>query len=154
MPIETFHETEEDREVEKEIARVFAKKWRLDFFKLPQNHTLDVTFHRKGNREPVIWGECRNRNHSFGQYPDVWCSLRKVQFADWLRTQNHQTRFLVRWKCGTHAWIDLMSPDEYVVAGRSKETMRNEEDVEPLAVFKIERFEVIKDAGEESTEGS
>lgn len=154
MPIETFHETDEDREVEKEIARVFAEKWGLDFFKLPQNHTLDVTFHRKGNRKPVIWGECRNRNHAFGQYPDVWCSLRKVQFSDWLRTQNHQTRFLVRWKCGTHAWIDLMAPDEYVVAGRSKEKMRNEEDVEPLAVFKIERFEVIKDAGKESTEGS
>ena len=34
-----------------------------------------------------------------------------------------------------------MCPDEYVVAGRSEETMRNEEDVEPLAVFKIERFE-------------
>lgn len=152
MPIETFHETDEDREVEKEIARVFAEKWGLDFFKLPQNHALDVTFHRKGSRKPVIWGECRNRNHAFGQYPDVWCSLRKVEFSDWLRTQNHQTRFLVRWKCGTHAWIDLMAPDEYVVAGRSKEKMRNEEDVEPLAVFKIERFEVIKNAGEGSVE--
>jgi len=154
MPIETFHETEKDRKVEKQIARVFSEAWGLEFFKLPQNHTLDVTFHRKGNREPLIWGECRNRNHAFGQYPDVWCSLRKVQFADWLRTQNHQTRFLVRWKCGTHAWINLMCPDEYVVAGRNEENMRNEEDVEPLAVFKIERFEVIKDAGKESTEGS
>ena len=152
MPIETFHETDKDRKIEKEIARVFSKKWGLPFFNLPQNHTLDVTFHRQGNREPVIWGECRNRNHAFGEYPDVWCSLKKVQFADWLRTQNHQTRFLVRWKCGTHAWINLMSPDEYVVAGRSKENMRNEEDVEPLAVFKIERFEVIQNAREGSSE--
>lgn len=152
MTIEVFHETEEDRQVEKEIARVFSRHWKLPFFKLPRNHALDVTFHRRGNRKPAIWGECRHRNHRFGQYPNVWCSLRKVQFADWLRTQNHQTRFLVRWKCGTHAWIDLMSPDEYVVAGRSKEKMRNEEDVEPLAVFKIERFEVIVDAREGSAE--
>ena len=56
MPIETFHETEKDRKVEKQIARVFSEAWGLEFFKLPQNHTLDVTFHRKGNREPLIWG--------------------------------------------------------------------------------------------------
>ena len=127
MTVKQLWESEEDRQREQEIAEFFARKWKCTPQKVAENHVIDYTFHR-GSDAVVFYGECRYKHHRYGAFPDVFCGLKKLHFADNQRLNGKQTRFLVRWKCGTHGWIDLKAPDEIIFGGRAEDAMRNDED--------------------------
>jgi hypothetical protein len=150
MAVKQIWETEEDRKREQEIADFFAKKWNCTVNKVAGNHEIDFTFHR-GSDAVAFYGECRYKNHRHGSFPDVFCGLKKLHFADNQRRNGKQTRFLIKWKCGTYGWTDLKAPDEIIYGGRSVGAMRNDEDREPLGLYSIHRFRIIKDERETGT---
>jgi hypothetical protein len=141
----TFHETREDRDRERAVAEWFAKAWGLQAFEMPETYVLDYTFHLGDplRSDVRFFAEIRTRRCEWGTYPDVFLNMKKLQYADWLRTQGFKTLFLVNFKCGTMAWTELIRPSGFRVAGRAKSNMRNSEDVEPLCYFNNDRFEVL-----------
>ena len=153
MTVKKLWESDKDREREQEIAEFFAAKWKCTVNKVARNHAIDFTFHR-GSDAVAFYGECRYKDHRHGAFPDVFCGLKKLHFADNQRLNGKQTRFLVRWKCGTYGWTDLKAPDEIIFGGRSEGAMRNDEDREPLGLYNIHRFRIIDDERKASVEGS
>ena len=151
MTVKQIWETDKDREREREIAEFFAKEWNCTVNKVACNHEIDFTFHQ-GSDAVEFYGECRYKNHRYGSFPDVFCGLKKLHFADNQRRNGKQTRFLVKWKCGTYGWTELKAPDEIIYGGRSVGAMRNDEDREPLGLYSIHRFRILKDEREGSTE--
>ena len=144
MPLEKLWETEEDRKKEKEIAEFFARHWTRRLEKIEGNHVIDYCFHVGLSDAVNFYGECKNKGHRYGAFPDVFCGLKKLHFADAQRAHGIQTKLLVRWKCGTHGWTYLEKPDEIIFGGRIESRMRNGEDREPVGVYKIDRFSIIQ----------
>lgn len=153
MTVKQIWETDLDRKREREIAEFFAKQWSCTVNKIAGNHEIDFTFHR-GSDVVAFYAECRYKHHRYGAFPDVYCGLKKLHFADNQRRNGKQTRLLVKWKCGTYGWTDLKAPDEIIFGGRSNDAMRNDEDREPLGLYSIHRFRILEDEREEGTEGS
>ncbi len=152
MSVKQIWETEQDRQREQKIAEFFARRWKCRAEKIAGNHEIDYTFHRELTDEVTFYCECRYKDHEYGALPDVFCGLKKLHFADLQRAHGKQTRFLVRWKCGTYGWTFLQSPDAIIHGGRERSEMRNDEDREPLGIYSIHRFRTIKDEREGSAE--
>jgi len=150
MPVKQIWETEEDRKRELEIAEFFARLWKCRAEKIDGNHEIDFTFHKSMSDEVSFYAECRYKNHNYRDFPDVFCGIKKLHFADLQRAHGLQTKFLVRWKCGTHGYTNLQAPDQIIYGGRSKREMRNGEDREPLGIYNIDRFRIVEDEREES----
>ena len=147
MPVKQMHETKADLMREENVAFWFAERWNLTAAKIPNTYVLDYTFHLGDPRSTDIrfYAEIRTRTCQFGQYPDVFVNMKKLQQADWLRTQGLKTLLLTSFGCGTMAYTELIRPSGFRVAGRNQKNMRNDEDVEPLCYFNIDRFEVVNE---------
>ena len=155
MPkVKQIWETDRDRDRELEIAEFFARLWKCRLEKIDGHHEIDFTFHRSLSEDVTFYGECRYKDHDYRAFPDVFCGVKKLHWADAQRAHGLQTRFLVRWKCGTHGYTNLQAPDRIIYGGRSKGKMRNGEDREPLGIYNIDRFRIVKDEREESIEGA
>jgi len=153
MAASKLHETKADRDRERQVAEWFSAYWQMEIFELPETYVLDYTFHKGDphHNDVRFFTEIRCRFHDYGTYPDIFVGMRKLQYADWLRTQGFKTLFLVAWRCGTLGWTEFIRPSGFRVAGRSKKTARNKEDIEPVCYFNLDRFEVVHE-GERSAE--
>ena len=145
MAIRKFHETKRNLKFEQRLADIFAEHWSMEERKLPQNHTLDRVYLKDDGKTIDRYAECRYRECIFGQYPDVFLGMTKVRYAESIRPLGLRTYFLVGFKCGTVAWTEVIDPSAFVWAGRSEDTARNDEDIEPVSLFNNEKFEVIRE---------
>lgn len=141
--IELF-ETDSDRSRERTVASAVAQHWGRDLYGLPRNHALDYAFCECGTKDISFFVEIRTKNLPFGAVPDVYCRLSKLNMARLVNEYGLQTLFVVRWSCGTIGYTKLLTPDNFLMAGRSKTNQRNEEDFEPLAIFNNDRFTKLK----------
>jgi len=138
MPVEQLFETPRDLLREKNIMRLVANRWQCDFEKMPQSYAIDFALKRRDK----LWcfAEVRTKNHKFGDFPDVFCNLKKLNQANQFREQGLDTFFIVSWSCGKIAYTKLNNPDKVEISGRATENCRNAEDREPLGHWLIQRF--------------
>ena len=139
--IKEFHETQEDRDKELAAILTFCKyRGECIPFKLPRTYTVDFAITSFGAKKILCFVEVRHRTHAFGDFPDVWSNMKKIQFASRF-SQYAPVLFLVCWADGKMGWVDLSKPDHFIVGGRNEK--RNDEDVEPLGVFGLEKFTML-----------
>ena len=100
------YETPANEKAEAEIADLFAAYFRATHIKFPVLARVDRLFSR--GAIAFALGECKDRDNPFGSYDGGWnVSRAKVERLRYLRETLHvPTLFIVRFSCGTVAYID------------------------------------------------
>ena len=74
-----MYENSGDRNNEHEIMSSVAGQWGVQFYKLPIAYRMDYILMSAEKAKAFV--ECKHRNITWGDYPDVMLSLSKVQQA-------------------------------------------------------------------------
>lgn len=145
MPVEQLFETERDLIIETNIIKRVSERWHCEYEKMPQSYAIDFALKRHYGGKSKLWAfaEIRTKNHKFGDFPDVFCNLKKLNQANQFRDEGFDTFFIVKWECGTIGFTRLNNPDKVEMGGRATENCRNPEDREPLGHWMVQRFEEI-----------
>ena len=129
---------------EHEMMRTVTDKWGVQYYKLPMSYRLD--FILMSAEKPKAFAECKHRNFTWGDYPDVMISLSKVQQADSLfRVTGLNTIFIVRANnriFHTNLNNCIAEPSWLRFGGRTVNT-RDDGDVEPVYHIPVEHFSEI-----------
>ena len=138
-----LYEDEKDRSNQSNLISFFMNYTNCSSFDCPPNYPLDYLFKRDGKTVAMV--ECRKRDHNFGFYPSVFCSMKKVNFAiDVIKNYDIPVVFLVEWKDGTIGIVDF---DEDRYLDFQYKNFRNDPyDCEPGVHYNIDKFRILRNA--------
>jgi len=133
-----YYENQRDLSNEHLVATILKEKG-IDLVKMPISYRLDFAMLRKGKVRG--FAEVKTRNNRHDKYPTLMISLGKVMAARQL-AEVSETRsvLLVQYLDGIY-WCNFASPFEVAMGGRWDRA--DDDDVEPVAHFPIEAFEMV-----------
>lgn len=135
------YETDADLAAESSAAVVIEAAWGVKVTKIPDSYGADWMIERDGKH--VGWGEYKRRSMTWGQYPTIVLSVRKV--ADLIRLADVAGRslFFVEADDGMR-YASVLAHDEFriEIGGRTCRT-RDAADVEPVVQIPVDRFKPV-----------
>jgi hypothetical protein len=136
-----MYENNGDRSNEHEIMSSVASQWGVQFYKLPIAYRMDYILMSAEKAKAFV--ECKHRNITWGDYPDVMLSLSKVQQAQsLLDASGLRSLFIVRatdrifYTCLN----DCAGQINWVTFGGRTYNTRDAADVEPVMHIPTNQF--------------
>ncbi len=139
-----IYENAETLANEVEASKRIERRWNCTLDKLPRSYEVDFAASRSGFGV-VAWIEYKRRAMTWGDYPDVMLSLRKVDALRRFARLAGSSFFVVEDRTGEirFARIDGQHWDGFVeFGGRTRQT-RDAGDVEPIVKIDLARFRVL-----------
>ena len=124
-----IYETEESREIEKQMAEFLCRVWRCELKKLPIAYNLDYAAVR--DHSVVAWLELKRRFRTLHAHHGVFLSLQKVMSA--VRLHDYSDRpcfFVVLCDDGYH-YADILK-QKYPIEFRGRVDRNDWQDQEPV----------------------
>lgn len=140
MDARPIYENGETLAAEEATIRKAAKVWRCEYRKLPRQYRVDWAMVRAG--KIAAWVECKRRHNKRNKYPSLMLSLSKVAHGLDLERQTGLPFLLVVEWDDCLAYLRLQGIGALRFGGR--QDRGDWQDVEPVADFPVEDFEVIR----------
>ena len=135
------YESNADKERERKLASVVAKRWQVDAKENPKMYPIDYCF-VNSEGEVEGFGEMKVRTHKFGTFPTYILSVHKVADAKALASATGKRVILiVQWSCGTIATLDLDTTPTKVEWGGRKDR-GDGQDMEPVNHYAMDDFPI------------
>lgn len=143
------YESEDDRNNEREAFARIEESMQCKIDKVPPMYVVDFLASRDGYG--VSWGEYKKRKWTWGDYPTVVLSLKKILAAnDLYQATGLRTFLYIEDASGDIRYADIVRtpgsggpPITPTMGGRTLNT-RDQGDIEPVAHFPIKTFGGLK----------
>ena len=122
---------------------VVQQKWNCVAVKMPIKFVFDYALYVDGKMMAVA--ECRCRNHEFGAFDTIICSLHKLHAARNFTQDGVKAVFIVGFSDGSVYWHDFRVQEEgYYRITQGGRTDRNDwQDIEPVIHINLDDFKKL-----------
>lgn len=140
------YETDEDRQLEEDIAQRFASNFNRKQHALPVNSRIDrAVFDQHGTLTGFF--EVKRRHYECGHFNTFFISLEKFKAMRWVGQTLKLPVMLVVQYDDLIAWIDITKLGGVAVRDGGREDRKDPSDIEKVVHIPIDRFHFITEEG-------